>query len=255
MFKQRVGELAKRPHIVAADAPVAQACDVMAREGVSCLAAVRGARVVGFVTEGALIRRLDVDLDPAAPVHDFFIPIAASAPRDLAVSEAVKTMLEHRQRLLPVTDLGGGLLGVVTERELVDALAVDFMVENVACRTIMRTDPVTLAPTRPVREALSLMRLKSADCVLAVEAGRPVGIFSERDASVRLLGRPERLAESLAGHMSAPVIGVPVEAMVYKVILFMRQKKVRRLAILEADGSLAGLLTQRDILSYSRRMV
>ena len=254
MFKQSVGELAARPHIVAADATVTQAADVMTREGVSCLAAVRGARVVGFLTETALIRHLDVDLDPDTSIQEYLSRPTGGIPRDMAVQEAVRVMLDRRERHLPVMDFGGSLLGLVTEKELVDALAVDFMVENAVCSDLMRADILVLAPERPVRDALDLMRSKSADCVLVAAAGRPVGIFSERDATAKIMGRPERLPEPLANYMTGPVISVPLEAMVYKVIQFMRQKGVRRVAVVAADGTLAGLLSQREILAYARRM-
>ena len=254
MFKRRVGELAKRPHIVPADATVSQAADLMISADVSCLAAVTGAKVVGFITERDLVRRLDVDLDPSTSVREFIARNAGGIPKNLAVDEALKQMLERHSRHLPVVDIGGSLLGLVTARELVDALAVDFMVENAVCRDLMRTDVLVLAPERSVRDALDQMRAKSADCVLIVVAGRPMGIFSERDATAKIMGRPERLPEPLAMYMTGPVISVPLEAMVYKVIQFMRQKSVRRVAVVAADGSLAGLLSQREILAYARRM-
>ncbi len=145
----------------------------MARAGVSCLAVVRGARVVGFLTESELARHLDVDLDPTASIEDFLVRPSVSVPKDKPVEEAVKVMLEHHDRHLPVVDFGGSMLGLVTEKELVDALAVDFMVENAACKTLMRADPVTAAPETSVREALSRMRQSGAECVLVVSAGRP----------------------------------------------------------------------------------
>jgi predicted transcriptional regulator len=254
MFKQRVGELAIRPHIVPADATVAQACDAMARSGVSCLAAVRGARVVGFLTETNLVRHLDVDLEPTATIEDFLVRPTGSVPKDMPVNEVVKLLLERHERHLPVVDHGGSLLGLVTEKELVDALAVDFMVESAACRTLMRPDPVVVDMGASVRDALAVMRQTDAECLLVVAADRPVGMFSERDAITRIMGRQTLLNEPLSQHMTAPVISVPGEAMVYKVILYMRQKGVRRVAVVEASGKLAGLLTQRDILLYARRM-
>lgn len=254
MFKQRVGELAIRPHIVAADASVAQACDAMARSGISCLAAVRGARVVGFLTETNLVRHLDVDLDPAATIEDFLVRPTGGISKDKPVQEAVKVLLERHERHLPIVDHGGSLLGLVTEKELVDALAVDFMVENATCHMLMRRDPLTADMATSVRTALGNMRQNDAECVLVLADGRPVGLFSERDAIVRVMGRQERLEQPLSQHMTAPVVSVPGEAMVYKVILFMRQKGVRRVAVVTAAGALAGLLTQRDILLYARRM-
>lgn len=254
MFKRRVGELAKRPHIVPADATVSQAADLMISADVSCLAAVTGAKVVGFITERDLVRRLDVDLDPSTSVREFIARNAGGIPKNLAVDEALKQMLERHARHLPVVDIGGSLLGLVTDTELVDALAVDFMVENVDCRALMRAEPIRLSPDRTVQTALDHMRAQNAGSVLVVANGKAVGIFTERDALRTVVGRPERLAEPLSSHMSKPVICVPVDAMVYKVILYMRQKGVRRLAVCEADGTLAGQLSQQDILLYARRM-
>ncbi|MHC1712964.1 MAG: CBS domain-containing protein [Solidesulfovibrio sp.] len=254
MFKHHVGDLAKRPPLVTADATMTQAADVMARESASCLAAVNGSKVVGFLTESVLVRHLDVDMDPDTPILDILSPATGAISRDMPVSEAVKLMLERRVRHLPVLDKGGSLLGLVTDKELVDALAVDFMVENIQCRELMRADAAVLAPDRPVREALGLMRQQSTDCVLAVAGGKPVGIFSERDATAKIMGHPERLTEPVSRFMSGPVATVPTDAMVYKVILFMRQKSMRRVAVVQQDGALAGILTQQSILAYARRM-
>ncbi len=254
MFKRRLGELARRPHTVAVSASVAEAAAIMAREGVSCLAVVAGRKAVGFLTERELASRLDANLDPAAPVGELLSRPTGAVLADLPVDEAVRLLLERGERHLTVMEPGGILVGLVTDTELVDALAVDFMVENVTCREVLPPDPPILDPAWPVREALALMRAKNSGCVLAVIGGKPLGIFSERDAMTRILGRPEGLDEPLSQHMSRPVIVVPVDAMVYKVILFMRQKGVRRLAVVEDDGSLAGLLTQPGILAYASRL-
>ena len=254
MFKRRVGELAKRPHIVPADATVTQAADLMISADVSCLAVVAGAKVVGFVTERELVRHLDVDLDPATPVRELVSRNTGGILKDLAVDEAIRRMLERRERHLPVVDISGSLLGLVTDKELVDALAVDFMVENLDCRALMRVEPIRLPPDFPVQSALDHMREKNAGSVLAVVDGKAAGIFTERDALRALMGRPERLNDPLSAHMSGPVVCVPVDAMVYKVILFMRQKGVRRLAVVETNGALAGMLTQQDLLLYARRL-
>jgi predicted transcriptional regulator len=254
MFKHKVGELTKRPHIIAVEASVTQAADLMGREGVSCLAAVSGARVIGFLTESNLVRHFDVDVDSGAVIRELLIRPDGAIPKDMPVSEAVKLLLERGVRHLPVVDFGGSLLGLVTEKELVDALAVDFMVESAVCNQIMRHDPVATAPDTTVREVLSSMRANDADCVLVVDEGKPTGIFSERDVLTRVMGDPARLTDPVSRYMSKPVVSVPSSAMVYKVILYMRQKNVRRVAVVETDGTLAGLLSQRDILTYARRI-
>jgi CBS domain-containing protein len=255
MFKRKVGELARQPGLMASDATAAAAAAAMASQGLDCLAVVTGRKVVGFVTEHDLCRRLDVDLEPDTPVTGILARSVGAVAGSMLVDEAVKHMLEQQRRHLVVRGQDGGMLGLVTDTELVDALAVDFMVENVTCEVFVRPDTVATAPDRPVREALALMRDRDVGSVMVVTGGKPAGIFTERDATTKILGHPERLTEPLERHMSAPVISVPTSAMVYKVILYMRQKDVRRVAVVrDDDGALAGLLTQRGILAQARRL-
>lgn len=50
--------------------------------------------------------------------------------------------------------------------------------------------PVVVAPAAPVEPAIARMRADRVDCLLVVEAGRLVGILTERDAVLKVAGRP-----------------------------------------------------------------
>ena len=52
-----------------------------------------------------------------------------------------------------------------------------------------------MKPETPVREVLQLLVEKSIGCVLVADQGRPVGIFSERDALVKLNCRATELGD------------------------------------------------------------
>jgi len=255
MFKRTVGELAKRPVLVTTGTSVAEAAAAMAHHGVHILAVLAGRSIVGFITERDICQHLDVDLEPCMPVGELLDRSMPAVPRAMRVDEAVKLMLEkHARHLLVLERTGGNLLGLITDRELVDALAVDFMVENVTCQDLVRPDTVVAAPDESVRTGLARMREHDVGSLLILDGGRPTGMFTERDAITKILGHPERLAAPLARYMASPVICVPTGAMIYKVILYMRQKGVRRMAVIAEDGNLAGILTQRHILAYARRL-
>jgi len=255
MFKRTVGELAKRPVLVTTGTSVAEAAAAMANHGVHILAGLAGRRIVGFVTERDMCHHLDVDLEPGMPVGELLDRSMPVVTRATQVGAAVKLMLEkHARHLLVLESPGGNLSGLVTDKELVDALAVDFMVENVICQDLMRPDTVVAAPDESVRIGLARMRDRDVGSLLILDGGRPTGMFTERDAITKILGRPERLTEPLSRHMTSPVLCVPAGAMVYKVVLYMRQKGVRRLAVVDDCGNLAGILTQRHILAYARRL-
>jgi CBS domain-containing protein len=48
-------------------------------------------------------------------------------------------------------------------------------------------DIVVIAPDAPVRDGLDVMRRRGISCLVVVDAGRPVGIITERNI---LWGRP-----------------------------------------------------------------
>ena len=64
---------------------------------------------------------------------------------------------------------------------------------TVLLREIMTEQVVTASPATPVRQVAELMRDRNVgSVVLADEAGRPVGIVTDRDLTIRRAGRPRR---------------------------------------------------------------
>ena len=51
-------------------------------------------------------------------------------------------------------------------------------------------DPDILEASADVDEAIQVMHAKGSDCVLVVDDGRLVGIFTDRDAVLKVAGRP-----------------------------------------------------------------
>jgi CBS domain-containing protein len=50
--------------------------------------------------------------------------------------------------------------------------------------------PVTVAPDSGLAAAIETMHAAGIDCLLVVESGKLVGIFTDRDAVVRVAGKP-----------------------------------------------------------------
>ena len=74
---------------------------IMAAADVSCLAVVTGRRVVGFVTERELCRRLDVDVEAATPVGEILTRAMGYVPSFEALA------------IIPVAFLGGLAFGAL----------------------------------------------------------------------------------------------------------------------------------------------
>ena len=104
-------------------------------------------------------------------------------PDDLV--EMVARVMEWRDvRHVPVEDEEGHLVGIVSHRSLLRMLADGTpggVEELVAVRQIMNPDPVSVAPTTPVSEAVELMRRRRIGSLPVVEDGRLVGIITVYD--------------------------------------------------------------------------
>jgi len=102
--------------------------------------------------------------------------------------------------------------------------------------------PITLAPTDTVGDALSLIHKRAHGCVIVTDAGRPVGVFTENDATgfdrfTQLQHVMSRELDTLAADVT------PDEA-------FDRLHGARRTLapVVDDDGRLLGLLTSTGAL-------
>jgi CBS domain-containing protein len=110
--------------VIEAERTVREACIIMDRLGVGSLLVEREGKLVGIVTErDFVVRVLATGLDHTkTKVGDVMsYPVIAVSP-DSPIEEAVALMLSHGFRRLPVVDLEGKLLGMITLSEAAKAL-------------------------------------------------------------------------------------------------------------------------------------
>ncbi len=105
-----------------------------------------------------------------------------TAEPGLSVSEAAAQMAEANVgAIMVVTD--GQLVGIFTERDALNrVLAANRVASEVCLSEVMTPNPMTLTADRPLNHALHLMFEEGYRHVPIVEAGRPVGMVSARDA-------------------------------------------------------------------------
>ncbi|MEK6755021.1 MAG: CBS domain-containing protein [Bacteroidota bacterium] len=73
--------------------------------------------------------------------------------------------------------------------KVLDASTFQTPIRNVRLRK-----PVTVLPDQSVAEAIALMQQKALGCVVVIEKDRLVGIFTERDVLMRIVGKRDPAA-------------------------------------------------------------
>ena len=116
--------------------------------------------------------------------------------------------------------------------------------------------PLMVSPTMPVREVLRLLVDNKVGSVTVVEKGKLVGIFTERDALLKLGDKAQELAERpVSEFMTSQVQSLPPTAKIAFAVHRMDLGGYRHIPVVNDAGEPLGIFSVRDILTYlTRRM-
>jgi CBS domain-containing protein len=110
--------------------------------------------------------------------------------------------------------------------------------------------PSTVQKDAPVAEVLKKMVAEKIGCVMVVDGDRLVGIFSERDALMKINVDAARLAgRPISQFMTASPVTLETSDKIAFALHKMNVGGYRHLPIL-FQGKLAGVISIRDILRY-----
>lgn len=110
--------------------------------------------------------------------------------------------------------------------------------------------PSTVSPDMPVSDVLKKMVDERIGCVMVVNQGNLVGIFSERDALMKLnTDAPKFLTRPISQFMTADPVTLETNDKIAFALHKMNVGGYRHMPIL-FQGKLAGVISIRDILRY-----
>ena len=106
----------------------------------------------------------------------------------------------------------------------------------------------SIAPDSTVYDALKLLAEKNIGALLVIDAGRPVGIFSERDYARQVILKGKTSKDTPVREvMTSKVVFVRPEQSIEECMALMTDKRFRHLPILEG-GALVGILSIGDVV-------
>ncbi|MGF1562209.1 MAG: CBS domain-containing protein [Geminicoccaceae bacterium] len=124
------------------------------------------------------------------------------------------------------------------------------MITSELSELIEDRDVLTANPLLTVLEATRIMADKHVGAVVIVDDGKVVGIFTERDLVVRVIGAGLSPAEtSLSDVMTPSPQTVGLTQSVEEVMAWMLSGRFRHLPVVEND-TLIGLVSQGDVMAY-----
>ena len=135
---------------------------------------------------------------------------------------------------------------------------------------VMTAKVVSVPESAGYKDIVTLLRRNRVSAVPVVDpAGRVTGVVSEADLLAkqtapalpagavrmawRLRERSKASAVTAAELMTSPAVTVLPDADVAKAARLMRDRRVKRLLVVDAEGHLAGIVSRMDVLSVYER--
>jgi IMP dehydrogenase len=184
------------------------------------------------------------------PAHSTILPrdvsLATQLTRNIRlnlplVSAAMDTVTEARLAIVLAQEGG---IGIIHKNLKPQAQAAEVAKVKRFESGVLK-DPITIPPTMTVREVLALTRAHKISGLPVVEAGRVVGIVTNRDL------RFETRLDEVVGNIMTPrdrLITVKEGASVEEGKALMHKHRLERVLVINDAFELRGLMTVKDIL-------
>jgi CBS domain-containing protein len=111
----------------------------------------------------------------------------------------------------------------------------------------MTRAPCTCSPDNSVQDVAKMMRDHDCGSVPVVEAGRVVGIITDRDLAVRGFAEGKAASTVVRDLMTESPQCCSEDDDVQNVERVMSDRQVRRVPIVNADGGCVGIISQADL--------
>jgi CBS domain-containing protein len=121
---------------------------------------------------------------------------------------------------------------------------------NLTVADVMTANPRTCSAFSTVLEASMLFQDARCGAVPVVDAGRPIGILTDRDVALAVANNPDLGNLPVTDFMSKELITVSPEASLEEVGAMFGQHSVHRLLVVDAAGQLQGIVALSDLAPH-----
>lgn len=124
---------------------------------------------------------------------------------------------------------------------------------EMAIKAICKTELVTIDKSATIKDAAKLMKSKHVGSVIVTEGfnGKriPFGIITDRDIALTLASESKPQDLPIQQIMQSRPITIKTNEGIYETIMKMRENGIKRLPVVNDDGSLYGVVCADDLLS------
>lgn len=234
------------------------------------LPVVQDGRLVGMLTRADVLRYAF-----SHPGQDVSVQRLMSTPAERVRSgdslhTAAERMVAAHVHGLPVVDGGDQVLGIITDSDVMAAIASRKVraptgLDDVPVEAVMTAYALTVSPSATLREVGSMMLSKGVRHIPVVsdDDERLVGIISERDLRSRLGARPDdwfamdrpELEEKVETVMIRDPIAVAAGTPLTEAMDVLIDEGIGAVPVVDDNEQIVGIFSYVDVLTFIRECV
>ncbi|MGL5003489.1 MAG: DUF294 nucleotidyltransferase-like domain-containing protein, partial [Casimicrobium sp.] len=118
---------------------------------------------------------------------------------------------------------------------------------------LIRREPITVSVSTSTKDALMAMQSRAIGSIVVVDsANQPVGILTERDVIPRIVLANANVDAPIISVATSPVATLPETATAVDAALLMAERGFRHVVVVNDDGALKGIVSERDLFALQR---
>src|SRR6187200_738844 len=121
---------------------------------------------------------------------------------------------------------------------------------NESARAVARPEPLAVQLGTSLAEAIRQMQQARGEALLVCEGTRLVGIFTEHDALMKVIGQSVDRARPIDEFMTRGPRTIGAGATLHEALAAMEEGPFRNLPLVDSAGNLVALLRQQDVLEF-----
>jgi CBS domain-containing protein len=211
---------------------------------------------VGIFTEKDVMKRVvNKNIDPRkSPIKEVMTSPIRAVREETHIVEAFGKMYRGKYRHLLVRGRRGKIVGIVSMRRIL-GIAVELgqgISETKTLGSLISSGALSMDESSSVYETIDLMIQKGVASIVVSAAGKPVGIFTERDVLKRVAAnRIDTKKTQVKQVMTSPLVTMADTALIGEALTEMYKRDIRNMPVMARGNELIGILSMPDILQYA----
>ena len=176
------------------------------------------------------------------------IPTVYKNENILSTIEYLNCKLEH----ICALNEDGTLYGILTHTDITSSIDPDTLMNSFCLDDFLKLGKRVKWIRKETKTSVILQEMinNATDSVMIVEESKPIGIFTTKDV-VKIIRKNLDVEAPISTYMSSPVDTLGKESSVKEALDFLAQKHYKRVVVVNDDGSLSGMITQKELISLA----